>query len=449
MAKRLPRPEPITFEEIASLPSLKGFGEFLRYRPGDAVAAVIPFPEPTVGLESKPTVGSKQTPTVGFETAPTVGPEPGPTVDLGSALTVDNKSEPAAGSNPTPTVGFEPEPTVGLETEPTVNPAADPESELAVLSGIFYLAEDLGALFPVTRIKRIGRAQDALTVKEEAVYDVLWKSGDVQGLSTWSYTDLADHKEVRSDKRNVAKLVGRLVQKGFIEIARQGGGARTQKTVYRAFGYGAVLQTQRERGVCGVIKTGNGVFYALKMSLPGPTVGPGSQPTVDRSSQPSVDRSSQPTVDRRPPPSLVQRTLVQEPTSSSELLDSTPDFDDDARQQLVAKCRKLAPDVTQAEIADATRKKRAQLFTGRKRIDNPVGLLLEAVPKAITGAGLSQLRAKRAELAREAEERQRRQEAETAERIAEWQRILADPAAEEDMKALVRDCLKLSSPTPR
>lgn len=319
MAKRLPRPEPITFEEIASLPSLEGFGEFLRYRPGDAVAAVIPFPEPTVGLESASTVGSKRTPTVGLETEPPVVLGSEPTVGLGSAptdletaFTVVPGSEPTVGSGPAPTVKPEPavrpklEPTVGLETEPTVNldptPAAGPEPELAVLSGIFYLAEDLGALFPVTRVKRIGRAQDALTVKEEAVYNVLWKSGDVQGLSTWSYTDLAHHKEVRSDKRNVAKLVGRLIQKGFIEIARQGGGARTQKTVYRAFGYGAVLQTQRERGVCGVIKTGNGVFYALKMSIPRPTAGLGSQSTVDRSSQPSVDRSSQPTVDRRPPP---------------------------------------------------------------------------------------------------------------------------------------------------
>jgi hypothetical protein len=82
MAKRLPRPEPITFEEIASLPSLDGFGEFLRYRPGDAVAAVIQFPEPTVGLESEPAVGSKPTPTVGLETAPTVVPGSKPTATV-------------------------------------------------------------------------------------------------------------------------------------------------------------------------------------------------------------------------------------------------------------------------------------------------------------------------------------------------------------------------------
>ena len=201
------------------------------------------------------------------------------------------KPEHMVGSDSQPTVGSVPEPTVGLESEPTV------------LAGVFYLAEDLGALFPVTRVKRIDRAQDALTAKEEAVYDAIWKSGDAQqGLSTWSYTDLASHKDVRSDKRNVAKLVRRLVQKGFIEIVRQGGGARTQKTVYRAFGYGPVLQAQRRRGICGVVKTGNGVFYAIKVVLPGPlTVGSGSGPTVVPGLEPTVDRRSEPTVDRRPP----------------------------------------------------------------------------------------------------------------------------------------------------
>jgi predicted transcriptional regulator len=151
------------------------------------------------------------------------------------------------------TVGPESKPTVGLEPQP----------------GGFYLAEDLGALFPVTRVKPIRRAQDALTSKEEAVYEVLWRNRDIQGLSNWAYSALASHKDVRSDKRNVARILRRLVQKGFIEVVHRGGGAHTQKTVYRALDYAAVLQAQSRRGACGAIKTGNGIFYAIKVTLPG------------------------------------------------------------------------------------------------------------------------------------------------------------------------------------
>jgi hypothetical protein len=407
VAKRSLRPEPITFEEIASSPSLRGFDEFLRYRPGDTGANVIPIPK--VGPESEPTVG--------LESEPTVGP------------------------GLEPTVGLESEPTVGAGSEPTVGP----ESEPTVLMGGLFVAENLGVgLFPATRVKRIELAQDALTAKEEAVYKVLWKSRDDQGVSAWSYTDLASHKDIRSERRNAAKLVRRLVQKGFIEIVRQGGGAPTQKTLYRALGYGTVLQTQKQRGVCGFIKTGNGVFYAIKAAILVSTVGSGSGPTVGSGSGPTVDRSSRPTVDRRCLPSLlVNKELVKASSSFEALVAATPDFDDDARSQLLTSCREAASDTTEAEIAEFTQRKRMQLLAGRKQIDNIVGLLLTAVPKCFEGQTLQHYRAEKIREEERAAAEARRQEAFIAEQIAEYERTLADPMASEEDRAFAREGLAL------
>src|SRR5580693_8239681 len=71
--------------------------------------------------------------------------------------------EPTVGSDIQPTVGLDSQPTVGFDTEPTAGrestPTVGPEPEPTVLRGVFYLAEDLGALFPATRVKRIDQAQ--------------------------------------------------------------------------------------------------------------------------------------------------------------------------------------------------------------------------------------------------------------------------------------------------
>jgi hypothetical protein len=65
-----------------------------------------------------------------------------------------------------------------------------------------------------------------------------------------------------------------------------------------------------------------------------------------------------------------------------EALDCYGRADDDAARQLLAKCRAKDADATAEEIAGVVREKGdANMHAGRKRVLNPIGFLLEVVPK--------------------------------------------------------------------
>ena len=126
------------------------------------------------------------------------------------------------------------------------------------------------------------------------------------------------------------------------------------------------------------------------------------------------------------PPS--PRNKKEELSSSSSLVTVAAELqlDDDARRQLVAACRQVAPDVTDDEIADFTHRKLAQL-RGRKQIDNLVGLMLVAVPRMLAGSDLQRYREGKAAEAEQFAEETRRQAAITAAHITACESILGEP----------------------
>ncbi len=83
----------------------------------------------------------------------------------------------------------------------------------------------------------------------------------------------------------------------------------------------------------------------------------------------------------------------QEASSWPAVEAATPEFDDDARQQLITACRQVRPDATDAEIAEFTERKK--LFVTTKR--NIVRFLLTAVPNSLEGAALLRYRKTKAE----------------------------------------------------
>jgi hypothetical protein len=91
--------------------------------------------------------------------------------------------------------------------------------------------------------------------------------------------------------------------------------------------------------------------------------------------------------------------------------------DDDAVRQLVKKCRKERADASDEEIAHFVREKAKQA----SRADNPMGLLLTAVPKCFEGEVFTQYRAKSAQQAKPQEPRERSIE----ERIATVRGLIA------------------------
>jgi len=156
-------------------------------------------------------------------------------------------------------VGVEPTPAVVEATPPQFTPkpiAAPPPRPL-------WQAENLGTLFEQNRVRRIERAQDALSLAEERIYDILWGARNLKRdeyrLTHYSLQRLAE--EGRFNIKTVRELIPRLIDKGFIDIEHPADPRRLVPTLYRVWSYAAVLARQRERRRFFVVKTGKGVFY--------------------------------------------------------------------------------------------------------------------------------------------------------------------------------------------
>src|SRR5215469_4768233 len=106
---------------------------------------------------------------------------------------------------------------------------------------------------------------------------------------------------------------------------------------------------------------------------------------------------------------------------------------------LLSRCRAVAPDCTSAEIVHFVHEKGLLIRQDRnKRITNPIGFLLTAVPKCLTGETFEHYRnQERIRL-----ERERLQEGHRQAQIDQWRReqeaILNDPNASEEDKQFAR-----------
>jgi len=409
MAKRLPRPEPITFEEIAASPSLRGFDEFLRYRPGDANAPDVANPE----------------------TVPSVSPGDSPsTKPPGGIITPGAK------------VG---EPRVKRIAKHT--PGVKVTPGLIVPPGVKIPLNGVSAPFPANDV------QQGHTRNEQTIYDALWHGGEPEPAD--------ESRLVKGGNRKLAETLGfahstvklalqALIDKLSIEIAQEGNAITQVPRVWRVFSYSRILARRRSANLTWVYRNRQGVSLGPPPTrstiTPGVTVSPGPS---DSSGGKAVPLGAVITTmlrgDRRPSavseiqPSTASTTS---PKPSEALIEATPLFDDDARRQLVAKCRAVASDATEDEVAHFTRMKRAQLLNGKKTVDNVVGLLLTAVPKCFEQFGLQRYREEKAAEEHRIEQIERQRQERTAEQIAEHERILADPLSTDESKTWARECLE-------
>jgi len=128
----------------------------------------------------------------------------------------------------------------------------------------FWYTEGKEGIFPVSRVRRIVLAQDALTHSEESVYDVLWgpknQNRDDHRLTSIGYDGIA--KAARVTKMNAKWIVERLVHKGFVKVETLPDPLRRIPTSYRVFGYRAALEDMRRRNRFYIVRTGNGVLFA-------------------------------------------------------------------------------------------------------------------------------------------------------------------------------------------
>ncbi len=126
-----------------------------------------------------------------------------------------------------------------------------------------WQAEILGTLFEQTRVRRIQQAQDALSLVEEKVYDLLWgpKNQRKDDFRLVHYSLQRLSVDARINIKTVRELIPRLIDKGFVSIEQEADVRRNIATLYRVSSYSTILKDQKRRNRVYVSKTGKGVFY--------------------------------------------------------------------------------------------------------------------------------------------------------------------------------------------
>jgi len=131
-----------------------------------------------------------------------------------------------------------------------------------------WQAEGLGTFIESSRVRRITQAQDALSLVEERVYDLLWgtknQRRDEFRLVHYSLQRIA--VEARINIKTVRELIPRLIEKGFIHVEHEADARRNIPTLYKVSSYAAVLNDQRRRDRLYAAKTGKGVVYVHAVS---------------------------------------------------------------------------------------------------------------------------------------------------------------------------------------
>ena len=333
-----------------------------------------------------------------------------------------------------------------------------------------------GDLVPEGRVKRIRLAQDVINSAEESVYDTLWAAKNQTDEREASRVVQAGYdylvKRTRLSKKTIQRIIAKLIDKDFIAIERPADIYQRTSTVYRVFSYKAVLDRHQQRGRFHVAKMGPGFSYVRPMedprrsalnSAPLAPSGPARQAdltTVDTARTPTVvgivpstpaNRTTD-TVARSDPSTMVPATIsfigknVLENNTSSlptiyQVLNKYGAADDEIVDRLIKNCKQQAPDCSDEEIIHFIEKKGSLVRVRDSRIYNPIGFLLTAVPKCLSGEAFRSYREEQMKL-REAEASY---EARRQDELDEWRREqeaqLEDPNVSEEDKQFIRKCL--------
>jgi hypothetical protein len=117
--------------------------------------------------------------------------------------------------------------------------------------------------------------------------------------------------------------------------------------------------------------------------------------------------------------------------------------DDDIVDRLIRNCKQQMPDCTDEEIIHFIEEKGSLVRVRDSRIYSPIGFLLTAVPKCLSGEAFrfyreEQVKRREAEAAYES-----RRQAELDEWRREQEARLADPNVSEQDKQFIRECLRV------
>ncbi len=324
------------------------------------------------------------------------------------------------------------------------------------------------------KIRRAVVAQDGHSSGEQLLYQSLWNAARPESGSLDRRVIVAGYQGMSAlcklDKKNCKKNAKGLIDKLALEVAETYRSDKRIGTTYRIFSYKEILRRREEAGMVWVVRTSGvrfvsltdhdrqarqgithpeGDFSRTNASLRKPVgnlpLGFGNSPMDPMGdwSMASVGDSPRHAVGETPT-LLENDSNIHQETSSAfprqlgpKLRALLSSFDDDAARQLWTRCCQIAPDCTEDDIEYCFQIKAHQLLRGRKKIDNPVGIMIWSVPKTFEGTDPLYLR-RRLEIERirraEEEERQRSR--------ATLMEMLEDPRTSTEDKTTIRRLLE-------
>lgn len=319
------------------------------------------------------------------------------------------RPKPTVVAEPTTTVVTEPSdtlkfPPATVVTEPVTTVVVKPSTTVV---GEFWRAESNNALFPASWVRRIELAQDALTHAEEKVYDCLWGpknlTRDEFRLVRLGYDRIA--KVARLTKRNVALIIERLIDKGFVQLEQPADTLHRIPTQYRVLSYRAVKEELARRQRHWIVRSGNGVLYVHPLTLltePATTVVAGLATTVVTGLSTTVAGATTVTVVAGAPTTVVAATTLldskkldrnqasstapAEVTRLAQVIARQVGVDADTPPELLRRCRNADPGASAEEIIYFT------AITLRKGLQTRTvrtweGFLLDRVPRYFSPGG--------------------------------------------------------------
>jgi hypothetical protein len=316
------------------------------------------------------------------------------------------------------------------------------------------------------KVHRCYTVQDGHSIGENQLHSALWRSG----VADVSVTNDPDTKRVTMGWDRMARKAGMsdkaakrnltfLIEKLAVDlIASENSATRTGRT-YRVYSYTAILQRRTAAGMLYVVRD-KGVRFLTETEVeafsrretPEPTHKTSTVDipyTVDKISPVTGDKTSTDTGDITSTP--LRRSLRNKEGKTTttdvplapivEALACYVTADESAAAQIVSGSLFVCESASAEEIVSVIHEKAMSIIRNRS-IENPLGLLIRAVPKCFEGSGILQLRRqwaaeKERVAAREAERQRQNQEfSEMVRRErSQCEAVLADPASTDKQKA--------------
>jgi hypothetical protein len=295
------------------------------------------------------------------------------------------------------------------------------------------------------RIRRATVAQDGHSSGEQLLYQSLWNAARAETpetrLISVGYNGMSTLCKL--DKSNCKKNIQSLIEKLAVQVAETYQSASSTGTTYRIFSYREILRRREAAGMVWVIRTSGVRFVNPVSESPTPPVGALPTDPVGKAPTASMGKTPTPPVGETHTHLGKENKLKEITTTAIRIaLNRYGLVDDDAIARLVKNCIVQAPDCSEEEIVHFIHEKGGLTKARDGRILNPIGFLIDAVPKCFAGDSFRQYRRARESTQHETVEGRMPTIAEQIQSLERLLEVLPDHPQNEELRGRLAELRK-------